>query len=59
MYIAQNKQVLDTKPGIISSEYMVASLYARDAFRDILQDGNWTREEINDFYNMYDGCFFE
>lgn len=42
----------------LNEEYIIASLMERDRHNDIFQS-EWKAYSILDFYNMYDGCFFE
>jgi hypothetical protein len=45
---------------LASDEYAMASLIERDIQYDWIDSLHWSRyETILDFYNMYDGCFFE
>lgn len=47
------------QPDILNDDYVEASLFARDSMYDIFSEPMWRIGEIEDFYNMYDGCFFE
>ena len=47
------------QPDILNEEYIDTSLSARSTIYDIFSEPMWPIKEIEDFYNMYDGCFFE
>lgn len=61
MYIAQSN--IEKLPSIVddcNDDYVMASLIARDlADKRTIYSPHWTVEEIDDFYNAYDGCFFQ
>jgi hypothetical protein len=44
---------------MLNDDYTVSSVKARDLVHDWLDADFWTPLSIVDFYNMYDGCFFE
>ena len=56
MYTALNNK--EKMPCYINDDYAMASIIARDLQADWLSI-YWDKDSIEDFYNMYDGCFFE